>query len=152
MFVTFITSITIRHFYQIMDYRDTRAYILDPCIQEFWYKSSLTNISPFYRNAIGAMKEVPNKEISKGNSKKKYWCIHLVMAKKNYIFFWTWKLGFPDTKCIFACYVFVCTYTQYGNFKIFVSLRFHVKSILENLEILKLPILQFQGLWIEFIR
>ena len=23
-------------FYQIMDYRDTRAYILDPCIQEFW--------------------------------------------------------------------------------------------------------------------
>ena len=22
-------------FYQIMDYRDTRAYILDPCIQEF---------------------------------------------------------------------------------------------------------------------
>ena len=24
-----------RHFYQIMDYRDTRAYILDPCIQEF---------------------------------------------------------------------------------------------------------------------
>ena len=32
------------------------------------YKSSLTNISPFYRNATGAMKEVPNKEISKGNN------------------------------------------------------------------------------------
>ena len=32
------------------------------------YKSSLTNVSPFYRNAIGAMKEVSNKEISKGNT------------------------------------------------------------------------------------
>ena len=35
MFVTFITVIIIP-FYQIMDYRDTRAYILDPCIQEFY--------------------------------------------------------------------------------------------------------------------
>ena len=25
-------------FYQIMDYRDTRAFILDPCIQEFFIK------------------------------------------------------------------------------------------------------------------
>ena len=34
MFVTFITIITFRiPFYQIMEYRDTRAYILDPCIQ-----------------------------------------------------------------------------------------------------------------------
>ena len=33
MFVTFITR---RPFYQIMVYRDTRAYILDPCIQEFF--------------------------------------------------------------------------------------------------------------------
>ena len=32
MFVTFITR---RPFYQIVDYRDTRANILDPCIQEF---------------------------------------------------------------------------------------------------------------------
>ena len=36
MFVTFI--IILRwYFSQIMDYRDTRAYILDPCIQEFLY-------------------------------------------------------------------------------------------------------------------
>ena len=34
MFVTFIITIRVP-FYQIMDYRDTRAYILDPCIQEF---------------------------------------------------------------------------------------------------------------------
>ena len=41
MFVTFITIITIRGpFYQIMDYRDTRAYILDPCIQEFFHRIS----------------------------------------------------------------------------------------------------------------
>ena len=26
-------------FWQFMDYRDTRAYILDPCIQEFHIKS-----------------------------------------------------------------------------------------------------------------
>ena len=37
MFVTFI--ITLRwYFYQIMDYLDTRAYFLHPCIQEFSYK------------------------------------------------------------------------------------------------------------------
>ena len=36
MFVTFITRIIIV-IYQIMDYRDTRGYILDPCIQEFWF-------------------------------------------------------------------------------------------------------------------
>ena len=35
MFVTFITRIIRWYFYQIMDYRDTCAYILDPCIQEF---------------------------------------------------------------------------------------------------------------------
>ena len=35
MFVTFIIIIRLP-FYQIMDYRDTRAYILDPCIQEFF--------------------------------------------------------------------------------------------------------------------
>ena len=35
MFVTFINIIVMIPFYQIMDYRDTRAYILDPCIQEF---------------------------------------------------------------------------------------------------------------------
>ena len=29
--------------------------------------------------------------------------------------------------------------TQCGNFKIFLQLRFYVKSILENLEVLKLP-------------
>ena len=39
MFVTFITIW--RPFYQIMDYRDTRAYILDPCIQEFFW---ITNV------------------------------------------------------------------------------------------------------------
>ena len=35
MFVTFITITIPLPFYQIMDYRDTRAYILDPRIQEF---------------------------------------------------------------------------------------------------------------------
>ena len=33
--------------------------------------------------------------------------------------------------------------TQSGNFMIFLSLRFYVKSILENLEVAKLPFLQF---------
>ena len=37
MFVTFIITIRVP-FYQIMDFRDTRAYILDPCIQEFLKK------------------------------------------------------------------------------------------------------------------
>ena len=35
---------------------------------------------------------------------------------------------------------------QCGNFMILLSLRFYVKSILENLEVLKLPFLEFQGL------
>ena len=35
MFVTFIIIIIEVPLYQIMDYRDARAYILDPCIQEF---------------------------------------------------------------------------------------------------------------------
>ena len=44
MFVTFITIITFRiPFYQIMEYRDTRAYILDPCIQEFWSHKVIEN-------------------------------------------------------------------------------------------------------------
>ena len=33
--------------------------------------------------------------------------------------------------------------SQYGNFKIFLSFGFYVKSILENLEGLELPFLQF---------
>ena len=36
-------------------------------------------------------------------------------------------------------------------FRIFLSLRFYVKSILENLEVLKLPFLLFLGLWILLI-
>ena len=36
-------------------------------------------------------------------------------------------------------------WTQCGNFKIFLSLRFYVKSILENLEVRKLPFLPFFG-------
>ena len=35
---------------------------------------------------------------------------------------------------------------QCGNFRIFLSLRFYVKSILENLEFLKLPFLPLSGL------
>ena len=42
-------------------------------------------------------------------------------------------------------------FPQCGIFKIFVSLRFHVKSILENLEVPKLPFLPSLGLWILFI-
>ena len=37
-------------------------------------------------------------------------------------------------------------YTQCGNFKIFVSLRFYVKSILRNLKVQKLPFLQYHWL------
>ena len=37
---------------------------------------------------------------------------------------------------------------QCGKFKIFLSLRFYVKSILEKLEVLKLQFLPFLGLWI----
>ena len=37
MFVTFIIIIEVP-FYQIIDYREARAYILDPCIQEFLSK------------------------------------------------------------------------------------------------------------------
>ena len=33
--------------------------------------------------------------------------------------------------------------SQYGNFGIFLLLRFYVKSTLENLEVLKLPLLPF---------
>ena len=50
MFVTFITIIiTIRGpFYQITDYRNTRVYILDPCIQEFWFANELKIILKLY--------------------------------------------------------------------------------------------------------
>ena len=34
-------------------------------------------------------------------------------------------------------------YTQCGNFMIFLSFRFHVKLILENLEVVKLPFVPF---------
>ena len=36
MFVTFIILIIISHFLKLDCYRDTRAYILDPCIREFF--------------------------------------------------------------------------------------------------------------------
>ena len=41
MFVTFITIILFWHFCLIIDYRDTLAYILDPCIQEFYKKKTI---------------------------------------------------------------------------------------------------------------
>ena len=41
--------------------------------------------------------------------------------------------------------------SQFGIFMIFLSLRFYVKSILENLEVLKLLFLQILGLWIYII-
>jgi len=48
----FVTFFTIRiPFYQIMDYRDTRAYILDPCIQEFCQKRVRVN----FRSVISAL-------------------------------------------------------------------------------------------------
>ena len=37
-----------------------------------------------------------------------------------------------------------CQMTQCGNFRIFLSLRFYVKSILEILEVLKLPFFHFR--------
>ena len=40
----------------------------------------------------------------------------------------------------YQCQVYI---TQFGNSKIFLPLRFYVKSIFENLEVLKLPILPF---------
>ena len=42
----------------------------------------------------------------------------------------------------------VATSQQCGNFRIFLSFRFYVNLILENLEVLKLPFLPFWGLWI----
>ena len=39
-------------------------------------------------------------------------------------------------------------FTKCGNFKIFLSFRFYFKSILKNLEVLKLQFLQFHELWI----
>ena len=36
---------------------------------------------------------------------------------------------------------------QCGNFRIFLSFRFYVKSTLENLEVLKLPFFAYLGLW-----
>ena len=41
--------------------------------------------------------------------------------------------------------------TQCGSFRIFLSLRFYVKSILGILEVQKLPFLPFYGLWILLI-
>ena len=40
-------------------------------------------------------------------------------------------------------YRFVQSTTQCGNFSIFLSFRFHVKLILENLEVVKLPFVPF---------
>ena len=40
--------------------------------------------------------------------------------------------------------------TQCGNFRIFLSFRFYVKSILESLEVQKLPVLPFLGLSMSF--
>ena len=42
-------------------------------------------------------------------------------------------------------------FAQCWNFRIFLSFRFFVKSILENLEVLKLLFLQFYGLCTWFI-
>ena len=43
--------------------------------------------------------------------------------------------------------VAVISTSQCGNFIIFLSLRFYVKSIFENQEVLKMPFSQFLGLW-----
>ena len=44
--------------------------------------------------------------------------------------------------------------SQCGKFSIFLSLRFYVKSILENVKVEKVPFLQFQGfrflIWVSF--
>ena len=42
MFVTFI--IILSHFLKFDRYRDTRAYILDPCIREFSTKTFVINL------------------------------------------------------------------------------------------------------------
>ena len=53
MFVTFITIILFFrwHFLKLDPYRDTRAYILDPCIQEF-YCSFLKQLSSVFIKTI----------------------------------------------------------------------------------------------------
>ena len=52
MFVTFITSIIRWYFYQIMDYRDTRTYILESCIQEFCFCDVMHWTEVFYMGWI----------------------------------------------------------------------------------------------------
>ena len=48
----------------------------------------------------------------------------------------------------FCCYI---TISQCGNYIIFVSFRFYVKSILRIFETQKLPFFQFLGLWLLLI-
>ena len=52
MFVTFIIDIFVWHFLKFDCYRDTRAYILDPCIREFccWYV--IISISALYSEML----------------------------------------------------------------------------------------------------
>ena len=45
----------------------------------------------------------------------------------------------------------ILKHAQCGNFRIFLSFKFYVKSILRNLEVPKLPFLSFLGLWILLI-
>ena len=42
MFVTFITIIRLSELLKLRNYRDTRAYMLDPRIQEFFIKMSIS--------------------------------------------------------------------------------------------------------------
>ena len=41
--------------------------------------------------------------------------------------------------------IYICRGTQWGNFRISLSFRFYVKSILENLELLRIPFFTLLG-------
>ena len=55
--------------------------------------------------------------------------------------------AYPDSLALATGDLFLkVKFAQCGNFRIFQSFRFYVKSILKNLEVLKLPFLQFKRL------
>ena len=64
MFVTFITIRLFWHFCLIIDYRDTRAYILDPCIQEFSLEVEY-NVNDYIKHSVKKLKSTLQASVEK---------------------------------------------------------------------------------------
>ena len=82
--------------------------------------------------------------------------VHFLIFYCGWLYYWVvfWsekEKEYRSAICLLFRWSKLATLAQCGNFRIFLSFRFYVKSIFENLEVLKLLVLPFLGLWILLI-